>query len=259
MPISQMNYVVTGGASGIGLETVSRLIESGHRVTVLDVRRPELDGVRFLQTDLSDPASIDRSVSEIENGTIDGLANVAGVSGTGGALLTLKINFLGLRHLTQAMDAKFAASASVVNVASFAGVGFLQRLTQHLALAATDDFTAGLQWLSEHPVADDFGYPYSKEVLRVWGRLQAKQWIGIGRRLNTIDPGPVETAILTQFVQILGQQKVDDDIARAGRPGTAADIAPAIVWLLSSESAWVTGADLPVDGGLDVSFFGETV
>ncbi len=249
-------FIVTGGAAGIGLETVRGLRDHGHDVVVLDVRRPPLDDVRYVETDLGDPDSIDSSVAELADDSIAGLANVAGVSGRAGSTVTLSINFLGLRHLTNALIDRFTATASVVNVASFAGVGWRDRLDRHLALASTPTFEAGIEWLAENPVPDDFGYPYSKEVLRVWSRLQAARWLHSGRRMNTVSPGPVETAILSEFVQTLGKAKVDEDIVRVGRAGTPRDIAPVITWLLGSESAWVNGADIPLDGGLDASFFG---
>ena len=58
-----------------------------------------------------------------------------------------------------------------------------------------------------------------------------------GIRVNAVSPGPVETPILTQFREVLGDARVDSDIARVGRAGTAGDIAPVVLFLCSDARA----------------------
>lgn len=246
--------VVTGAASGIGAAATRLLRDRGHDVIGLD-RTPSPHASHSIEVNLADPRSIIEAADQIE-GPVDALANVAGVSGREGANLTLRVNFLGLRALTQSLRPQLGEAGSVVNVASFAGEGWRRREGEHIALAATESFEAGLGWLAEHPVDDDFAYPYSKEVLRVWTRLQAARWITGGPRMNVVNPGPVETPILGEFRATLGEEKVSDDIGRVGRPGTPDEVAEAIVWLCSRESGWVNGAEIAVDGGLAASFAG---
>jgi len=74
-----------------------------------------------------------------------------------------------------------------------------------------------------------------------------------GLRVNAVSPGPVVTPIFKEFRQLFGDARVDDDIARVGRPGTAADVAPAALFLCSDGARWINGANLPVDGGLEAS------
>lgn len=248
--------VVTGAAAGIGAAVVAHLNRAGALVVSVDRAPATDDSVDFVQADLSDPGSIEAAVLQLPP-RIDGLCNVAGVSGVGGADLTIRVNFLGLRKLTVDLGDRLARGSSVVNVGSFAGVGWPARKAELLTLARTRGFDEGLAWLERHPVPDDSAYPYSKEVLRVWSQMLAARWVERGIRVNVVNPGPVETAILTEFVQVLGEEKVGDDIGRAGRAGTADDIASAIAWLALPESRWVNGADLPVDGGLAASFFEE--
>ena len=52
---------------------------------------------------------------------------------------------------------------------------------------------------------------------------------------------------------MFGDPRVDNDIARVGRAGTASDIAPAVLFLCSDGARWINGANLPVDGGLEAS------
>ncbi|MGV7643084.1 SDR family NAD(P)-dependent oxidoreductase, partial [Mycobacterium kansasii] len=78
----------------------------------------------FRQVDLSDPASIDQTVKSVE-GPVDALFNVAGVSsGIGDPLRVVTINFLGLRHLTEALIPRMPAGSSIVSVSSLAAAAY---------------------------------------------------------------------------------------------------------------------------------------
>lgn len=248
------HYLVTGGASGIGAEVAQRLLAARHKVTVLDRDRPECDGVTWVAVNLAEPASIGAATGGLD-GTYAGLANVAGVPGTGGSELTMRVNFLGLRELTDAVLPRLQRGASIVNVASRAGHQWPLRLPTHVELARTDGFDGGLRWLARHHVSDNHAYPYSKEVLRVWTQLKAADLMAVGIRVNVINPGPVATPILDDFRRLLGEERMADGVTRGGgRAARPADIAPVITWLLSEESAWVNGADIAVDGGLSASY-----
>jgi NAD(P)-dependent dehydrogenase (short-subunit alcohol dehydrogenase family) len=113
-------FLVTGAASGIGHATAVRLIERGHRVLSLDVKTPTAKVASHTSCDLSDPASIDAALSRIEE-PISALLNIAGVPGTVGAEKTMRVNLLGLRHLTEALWDRIADNGRIVNVASIAG------------------------------------------------------------------------------------------------------------------------------------------
>jgi NAD(P)-dependent dehydrogenase (short-subunit alcohol dehydrogenase family) len=67
------------------------------------------------------------------------------------------------------------------------------------------------------------------------------------------EPRPGGGPILKEFRQIFGDPRVDDDIARVGRAGSAPDIAPAVLFLCSDAARWINGANLPVDGGLEAA------
>ena len=114
---------------------------------------------------------------------------------------------------------------------------------------------------AEHGAGDEIGYQLSKELLLLWtfraAHLPLFKQRGV--RVNAVSPGPVETPILAQFRAVLGDARVDGDIARAGRAGTSADVAPAILFLCSDGARWINGVNLATDGGLEASVNADTL
>ena len=130
--------VVTGCASGIGAALVGQLADLGADVVGLDVRPPAVRAQRLSSSvDLSDPASIDAAVASI-GGQVDALFNVAGVSsGIGDPLLVVKINFLGTRHLTEALAPRMPSGSSIVSVSSLAASDYLENVGEVAGLLDT--------------------------------------------------------------------------------------------------------------------------
>jgi NAD(P)-dependent dehydrogenase (short-subunit alcohol dehydrogenase family) len=126
-------------------------------------------------------------------------------------------------------------------------------------VAATEGFPDPAAIVAEFGIPNEAGYPVSKEILLVWTMMAAHQpqFKGRGIRVNAVSPGPVETPILTQFREVLGDARVDSDIARVGRAGTAADVAPVVLFLCSDAARWINGANIAADGGLEASVTAE--
>jgi NAD(P)-dependent dehydrogenase (short-subunit alcohol dehydrogenase family) len=107
------------------------------------------------------------------------------------------------------------------------------------------------QWLADHPVPAETCYQYFKEALIVWNAVQSQPWfLQRGVRMNCVAPGPVFTPILGDFVAMLGEERVQRDAPRMARPAYADEVASVITWLCSDAARWVSGVNLPVDGGL---------
>ena len=157
---------MTGCASGIGAHVVRQLAELGAYVIGLDQRPPSTEIAEFHAVDLTDPASIDRAVSSIGSG-VDALFNIAGVSsGIGDPLLVVTINFLGLRHATEALLEKMAAGSSIVSVSSLAAAGYREHQQVVGGLLNTSTMPEGIDWCHRHPDAlSDGGYRLSKEAI----------------------------------------------------------------------------------------------
>jgi NAD(P)-dependent dehydrogenase (short-subunit alcohol dehydrogenase family) len=252
--------VVTGVASGIGKRTAELAAQLGADVIGIDVKKPDVPVGRFMEGDIGTAAGVAAIASALPGG-IDALCNVAGISGKAGIMPTVAINFYGLRELSLALAAKIREGGSVVNVASIAGYGWRANLARAKKLVAVKGFPDVEALLRAEGLHNEFGYPLSKELLLLWTMQAAHEPVfkARGIRVNAVSPGPVETPILTQFREVLGNPRVDSDIDRVGRPGTAEDIAPPILFLCSDAARWISGANLPVDGGLEASINAEVL
>ncbi|SMC50272.1 coniferyl-alcohol dehydrogenase [Rhizobium sp. RU36D] len=250
MNLSGKTIVITGVSSGIGGE-VARLARF-RGASVIGVDRNDamlsLDG--FIKIDLSNPTAIDATISKFPT-RIDALINAAGVPGTADKDLVARVNYLGLRHLTESLIDRMPKGASIVNFASILGGEWPKRVEQHKKLAATTSFAEGQAWLSDFPVPQETCYQYFKEALIVWTMMRSNAlFMKRDIRMNSVAPGPVFTPILGDFVTMLGQERVQADAGKMKRPALADEIAGPVLFLCSDDARWVSGINLPIDGGL---------
>ena len=199
--------VVTGCASGIGEHVARQLAELGAEVVGLDRDPPtSLQLKEFHEVDLADPKSIDRAVSAI-GGHVDSLFNVAGVSsGIGNPLLVTTINFLGMRHLTEAILPTMPPGSSVACVSSLAAANYLEHKDAVAGLLQTRSFQDGIDWCHRHPEElADGGYRLSKEAIILYCMTNAVPLGARGIRINCTAPGVTETPILDQLRSAYGR------------------------------------------------------
>ena len=250
MKLTNKMIVVTGVSSGIGAETARLLRAHGASVIGMDRIEPNLTLDGFIQADLGHPDSIDQAVQQLPD-CIDGLCNIAGVPGTADPQLVARVNYLGLRHLSEAVLSRIREGGAIVNVSSVLGAEWPQRLQLHRTLGQVAGFAEGQAWLQANPVSDQTCYQYFKEALIVWTQIQAQPWfMRTSVRMNSVAPGPVFTPILNEFVTMLGAERAQADAHRMKRPAYADEIAPVIAFLCADESRWINGVNIPVDGGL---------
>ena len=246
--------VITGISSGIGARVGELAQALGADIIGVDINEPKRPLDAFIKADIGSAQGVAEIVQTLPQ-RFDALCNVAGVSGAIGAARTLAINFYGLRELTEAVAPRLREGGAVVNVASIAGYGWRANLERAKAFTAAPGFPDLAKLIAAHQVPDGEAYPLSKELLLLWTMRAAHRPLfkDRGLRVNAVSPGPVATPILKEFRQIFGDPRVDDDIARVGRAGSAPDIAPAVLFLCSDGARWINGANLPVDGGLEAS------
>jgi NAD(P)-dependent dehydrogenase (short-subunit alcohol dehydrogenase family) len=245
--LKSKTVIVTGAASGIGAATAAMAAASGANVISIDVNAPAHHVGSFIQADLSDRASIDRLIAQLPSG-IDGLANIAGLPPTNPAPAVVKVNLVGLKYLTVNLIPKLNKGASIVNLASLAGMAWADS-KDAIEASQTLEFENVDAFCKRHDIAGARSYFFSKEALIVWTMQNRWTWRELGIRMNTVSPGPVDTPILKDFIETLGA-RAEEDMRTMDRPGTPADIAPVVNFLLSDGSLWIRGTNVPVDGGM---------
>ena len=241
--------IVTGCASGIGLETARLLKQLGAEVIGVDRNMATEHVDELYRADLSDPAMVKALVKALPDG-VHGIANIAGLPPTAPPELVLKVNLIGLKDFTTAMVPKLADGASIVNLASLAGFGWPQQV-EAIKASADLDYDDVADFVRQHDAGAEGGrsYFFSKEALVAWTLQNRWTWRARGIRMNAVSPGPVDTPILKDFVETLGA-RAEEDMRVMDRPGEPKDIAPVVAFLLSDASGWIRGANIPVDGGM---------
>ncbi|WP_270727696.1 SDR family oxidoreductase [Shimia sp. Alg240-R146] len=243
-----MRVALTGGATGIGAQVAEKLKAGGHEVTAFDISEPAAAVDRWIQTDLSDSASIAAAVAAA-TGPFDALINNAGLPPREGLEeKILQVNYFGLKAFLDGMLEKLAPGAAIVNTASRAGAMWRQNLDEVKALMAIgpDDVP---KFIAERSMGATRAYNLSKEAVIVLTMAETETMIARGIRMNSVSPAAVSTGILDDFVAAFGE-KVAQNIARVGRPGLPEEVADVILFLISPQSNWLRGTDIVIDGGM---------
>jgi NAD(P)-dependent dehydrogenase (short-subunit alcohol dehydrogenase family) len=242
--------LVTGSGRGIGAATALLAAKRGYAVCVNYLGREAraqgvVDEIRagggkamLVQADTADEGAVVSMFEAIDRelGPLTALVNNAGITGRAGRLdgydaaairRVLDVNVTGLMLCTREAVRRMSTrnggkGGAIVNLSSVAGVlgGANQWTAYAAAKGAVNTLTVGL----------------------------AREWAQDGIRVNAILPGLIETEIHAEAG--LGDRlKQLAPTVPMGRTGTAEECAAAILWLLSDEASYVTGALLPVSGG----------
>jgi NAD(P)-dependent dehydrogenase (short-subunit alcohol dehydrogenase family) len=248
--------VLTGGASGVGAAAVEMIADLGCTdLTVLDIQEPTGPATRHIPTDMSDPGSVDAAITAIGDG-VDVIFNTAGVAATHAADFVMRVNYLGMKRLTDGLIAGMPRGAAIVNTASIAGQGWPANLASIQELIAVDGWDESLAWLTAHDemvAADPYGV--SKQIVQVWTMHRSKStWADHGVRMNSVCPGPIDTPLMNDFIQTMTEQVIQWTVDQTGGTMlTADDIAKTLVMLGTDASIAMNGHNTIADNGFSAA------
>ena len=253
MTHSGRTYILTGVSSGVGAAVAADLTARGARIIGIDRVEPKTALAAFHRCDLADPALIDATIAAITD-PIDGLVNIAGVPGSLPAETVIKVNYLAVRRLTEALLPRIADHGAVVNVASTAGANWRARADLLRSLIAIEGWEAGLKHFLGFGLNAVQAYDVSKEAVILYSMLVSSREWHRGVRVNTVSPGAVQTPILATFYDTMGADLLTRlRLQAGGRDARPEEMAGPIAFLLSRDAQWVNGIDLIADGGAEVS------
>lgn len=244
------SVVVTGAASGMGEATARILSDLGAEVTALDIKPTSAKVARSATIDLRDRASIEEVAASID-GPIDGLFSCAGLPGPPFSEWdTILVNFVGARHLAEQLVPRMSEGSAISVISSSAAIGWQNHIKTVTGLLETDGFDGAVEWLKANESKWSWsGYAYSKYVIDAWVGWWYPELGRKGIRINCINPGPTETAMMPVFQDSFGKKTLDDAIGPVGRYARPEEQAWPLVCLGSRRLSYVGGTVLWTDGG----------
>ncbi len=241
--------VITGAASGMGAAAARLLVELGAEVHALDIGEVTTPVAQAIRTDMKDRASIDAALAQLPK-QVHALFNCAGVPHPPFAAHdTVMINFVGLRHLTEALLPRMGKGGGVASIASTAGMAWKSNLDLVQAFLATPDFEAAESWLRNTPQLNADAYGFSKQSLIVYTMMKAGELAKREIRINCISPSPTATAFMDQLTKEVDKSAISLFCPSNGRFAEPAEMGEPLVLLNSKLASFVSGQNLPVDFG----------
>jgi 3-oxoacyl-[acyl-carrier protein] reductase len=225
--------LVTGGNRGIGLAIARRLAAGGDRVTVTSRSGEQVDGLATVACDVRDAASVDEAFTKVEadQGPVEVLVANAGV--TNDQLLAL----MSEDAFTSVVDTNLTGAYRVAKRA----VRPMMRLRRGRLIFISS--VAGLLGS-----AGQANYASSKAGLVGLARSLARELASRNITSNVVAPGLVDT----DMTAAMPEQALAATLARVplGRLASVEEVAAVVAFLASGDAGYITGAVIPVDGGL---------
>lgn len=225
--------LITGGSRGIGLACAQRFAALGDRVAVTYNSSPPPDGYFAVKCDVTSADSVDAAFKavEAEFGPVEVLVSNAGITKDGLLLRMSETDFGSV------IDANLTAAYRVA-----------KRATQGMLRARAGRIIFMSSVVALLGSAGQANYAASKAGLVGLARSLARELGSRSITVNVVAPGPVET----DMTAALGDKRLAELTAAVplARMASADEIAGVVTFLASPDAAYITGAVIPVDGGL---------
>jgi len=228
------NVLITGGYRGIGLSIAQAFQQGGDNVVVVDRAGEPPAGLLGVTCEVTDTASVDAAFSEAEEklgGPIEVLVANAGIT-RDGLLMRMSDN-----DFDSVIDVNLGGAFRCARRAS---KGMIKRRKGRIVFISS---VVGL-----YGSAGQTNYSASKSALIGLARSISRELGGRGITANLVAPGFIETAMTAELTDELRKTYLSG--IPAGRFASPDEVARVVRWIASEEASYITGAVIPVDGGL---------
>ncbi|PPJ50978.1 hypothetical protein CBER1_06843 [Cercospora berteroae] len=245
------NYVVTGGAMGIGYSITKDIADSGGNVAVIDLRDTPLEDVfglakqygvkaEYFQADVSNESQLTSAFEKVVQsfGKIDGIVTAAGIA--------IDKPFV---------DQKWEEVEKVLQVNTLGSMFAAQLAVKQMQKQGTPGSVVFIASITAHVNLPGYrmaGYNCSKGAIKMLSQVLSAELAPKGIRVNSISPAFIETNQTRGARE--GTTKACGDLMQTappmGRIGQPDEVSPAAIFFLSDAAAYVTGADILVSGGI---------
>ena len=247
--ITGKTALVTGGGSGIGLGSAIRLAQDGAHVTICGRTEATLEAaVETITPFVAEGGSIRHIAADITVEDQIAAAVTLAAEPTGG-LDILFANAGGSMHMGPFAEADAEALRATVDVNLVGTMLTIKQAVPAMRANGGGSIITMSSGAGAFPHRFLWAYGASKAGIDMLSKSAAEELGADGIRVNSVQPGIVDDELMS-FITA-GGKLLDDYIAGMpiARVGTVEDIAEAVRFLAGPESSWITGVNLPIDGG----------
>ncbi len=242
--------IVTGGSRGIGEMIAEGLVSNGVRTYITARKAEACDATAERLSAIGECISIPADLS-----TAEGLAAFVAEFSSRESSLDILVNNAGAAWGAPLGEFPEKGFDKVMDINVKAPFMLAQALLPQLKVNATPENPGRIIMIGsidgiKVPFGDNFSYSASKAGIQMLGRHLAKFVVGDNITVNSIAPGPFESQMMAYVLTDDEARKRVAAMVPRGRIGSPEDVAGTVIYLSSRAGAFLTGATIPVDGGI---------